>query len=142
MHPKWEFIGGSDDNTADAISRATPPSPPPTTNNNCALSLQDHQPTINSITTSLQHHQYVALKRHQSLDMELKLFITKQHSTLPSVELQVINNLFCMVTRKHIHISMCHTLYGTRCCTIYTTQHILVCAQLFMKQLAFITGPT
>ena len=34
MQPKWEFIAGSSNNTADAISGATPPSPPPTTDNN------------------------------------------------------------------------------------------------------------
>ena len=99
MHPKWEFIAGSSNNTADAISRATPPSPPPTTDDSsCICSLEDHQPTINSITTSLKHCQYEALRTHQALDTELKLLVTKQHSTQPSVELQLINNLFCTIT--------------------------------------------
>ena len=30
LHPKWEFIAGNNNNTAYAISHATPPSPPPT----------------------------------------------------------------------------------------------------------------
>ena len=103
MRPKWEFIAGSSNNTADAISRATPPSPSPTTDNNsCVRSLEDHQPTVNSITTSLQHRQHEALQTHQALDTELKLLVAKQHSTQPSIELQPIKNLFCIITRKHI----------------------------------------
>ena len=54
MRPTWEFITGASNNTADALSRATPPSPPPKDDDStCIRSLEDHVPTINSITTSL-----------------------------------------------------------------------------------------
>ena len=44
MHPKWEFIAGSNNNTADAISRATPPSTTTSTDDSgCVRSLEDHQ---------------------------------------------------------------------------------------------------
>ena len=51
MRPKWEFITGSKNNTADS---------------DYVRSLQDYQPTINSITSSLLHHQYEALRTHQA----------------------------------------------------------------------------
>ena len=124
MHPKREFIAGSNNNTADAISRATPPSPPPITDSiSYICSLQDYQPTINSIITSLQHHQYEALRTHQALDTGLKLLTTKQHSTQPSIELQLINNLFCVVTGKHIRIYVPHPLRNTMLHDIHDTTH-------------------
>ena len=124
MCQKWEFIAGSSNNTADAISRATPPSPPPTTDDSsCIQSLEDQQPTINSITTSLQHRQYEALRTHQALDTELKLLITKQHSTQPSVELQLMYDLFCTITVKHICMYVPYPLRNTMLHDIHDATH-------------------
>ena len=131
MRPKWEFITGSNNNTADAISRATPPSPPPTTDDSsCIQSLEDHQPTINSITTLPQHRQYEVLWTHQALDTELELLVTKQHSTQPSVELQLINDLFCTITGKHICIYVPHPLRNTMLHYIHDTTHLGMCTTL------------
>ena len=115
---------GSNNNTADSISCATPPSPPPTSDySSCIRSLEDYQPTIKSITTSLQHRQYEALRTHQALDTELKLLVTKQHSTQPSVELQVINNLFCSITGKNIRIYVPRPLRNTMLHDIHDATH-------------------
>ena len=123
MRPKWKFIAGSKNNTAYAISRATPPSPLPTSDDSiCIRSLNDHQP-INSITSSFQHCQYDALGSHQALDTELKLLITKQHSLQPSIELQLVNNLLCIVNGEHIRIYVPHPLRNTMLHDIHDATH-------------------
>ena len=124
MRPKWEFIAGSKNNTADAMFHATPPSPLLTFDDStCICSLDDHQPTINSIKSSFQHHQYEALRSHQALDTELKLLVTKQHSLQPSVELQLVNNLFCIVNGEHIRIYVPHPLRNTMLHDIHNATH-------------------
>ena len=122
MRPKWEFITGSNNNTADTISRATPPSPTPATDDsNCVRSLQDHQPTINTITSSLLHRQYKALRTHQAIDPELKLLVTQQHASQATEELVLVNNLFCVINGQHIHVP--HPLRNTMLHDVHDTTH-------------------
>ena len=114
MRPKWEFIAGTNNNTADAISHATPPSPSSTPHESSSIhSLQDHQPTINSITSSLLHRQYEALRKHQAVDKELKPLVTKQHAFQPTKELVLINDCFCVMNGEHIRIYVPHALRKT-----------------------------
>ena len=123
MRPNWEFITGSSNTTADAISRATPPSPTPTDDSNCIQSLQDHQPTINSITSSLLHRQYEALRTHQAIDPKLKLLVTKQHASQATEELVLINNLFCIINGQHIRIHVPHPLRNTMFYYVHDATH-------------------
>ena len=141
MRPKWEFITGSSYTTADTISRATPPSPTPTNDSNCVWSLQDHQPTINSITSSLLHRQYEALRTHQAIHPELKLPITKQHTSQATEELVLINNLFCVINGQHIRIYVPHPLRNTMLHDVRDTTHPVLHTTL-REAIAFITGPT
>ena len=105
------------------ISRAPPPSSPTDDENSHIRSLIDDQPTINSITTSLQHRQYKALRTHQALDPKLKLLVTKQHSTQPSIDLQLINNLFCINPGEHIRFYVPHPLRNTMLHDIQDATH-------------------
>ena len=124
MRPKWEFITGASNNTADALSRATPKSASIKSNEStCNRSLDDHEPTINSITTSLQHRLYEALRKHQAADIELKLLVTKQHSLQLSADLELINNLFCTINGKHIRIYVPHPLQDTMLHDIHDATH-------------------
>ena len=124
MRPKLEFIAGANNNTADAISCATPPSPPPTSNDSISIcSLQGHQPTINSITSSLLHRQYEALRTHQAVDKELKLLVTKQHTSQPTEELVLIDDLCCVMNIEHIRIYVPHPLRNTILHDIHDATH-------------------
>ena len=124
MRPKWQFITGASNNTADALSRATPESATiDSKKSTCNRSLDYHEPTTNSITTSLRHRQYEALRKHQAADMELKLLVTKQHSSQPSAELELINNLFCTISGKHIRIYVPHPLRNTMLHDIHDATH-------------------
>ena len=122
---------GVNNNTADTLSGATPPSPPstyPAKDENTSLrSIEDFQRTINSIISSLLHRQYEALKTHQAVDDELKLLVTKQHASQPTEELVLINDLFCVTNGKHIRIYVAHQLHNTMLHDMHDATHPGLC---------------
>ena len=130
MRPKWQLIGGANNNTADAISCATPPSPQSTPHESSSIhSLQDHQPTNNSTTSSLLHCQYEALRTHQAVGKELKLLVTKQHGSQPTEEFVLINDFIC-VMNEHIRIYVPHALCNTMLHDIHDATHPGLCTTL------------
>ena len=130
MRPKWEFVTGNSNKTADTISCATPPLLATVDNSNCIWSLQDHQPTINSITSSLLHRQYDALQTHQAIDPKLKLLVTRQHASQATDELVLINNLFCVINVQHIRIYVPHPLHNTLLHNVHDATHPGLCTTL------------
>ena len=125
LRPRWQFITGSSNNTADALSHATPEntSNSSVSNINKERSLDDYEAAINTITSSLQHREHFALRRHQAVDTELCLLLTNEHSTKASVKLELINGLFCTVTGPNVRIYIPHPLQNTMLHDIQDASH-------------------
>ena len=120
MRPTWEFVLGIENVTADALSRATPEA---MSISKSTRNTEDHTQTINTITNTLVHRQYDAIKAHQAIDEELRLLIGKNHSTNPSQELLLINNLFCVKNNDLIRIYIPQPLRNTMLHDIHDSTH-------------------
>ena len=85
MHAEWQFVLGTRNLTADALSRAY----------SVDSFRGSFEPTINLVATDV-HTQVDVVREHQSKDSELKQLLARTHPSKFNLNLSIVNGLYCL----------------------------------------------